>query len=134
MRGYDFEIKPMIHSPGTIRHTPPAIPEDVQAVALLMGVSFTWSAKQKIYYATVSETPDMPEQVFSIDPYKAENDGQWMQSMSFIADHIKSIKTGEVDVINLPPTGRKVFEDYITSRVQEEAEAKQNAPEEQNHE
>jgi hypothetical protein len=117
-----FEVTPVIHSPGTTRHTPPPIPEDVQALALLMGVKFIWSGKKKIYYAAVSETPDTPEQLFSIDPYVAETEDQWMDSMRFIADHIKEIKTGAVDTATLPPTGRKVFEDYIVSRVQEEAD------------
>jgi hypothetical protein len=119
---HNLEITPVIHSPGTTRHTPPPIPEDVQAVALLMGVKFIWSGKKNIYYAAVSETPDTPEQLFSINPYVATTEDQWMESMKFIADHIKEIKTGAVDTSTLPPTGRKIFEDYIVSRVQEEAE------------
>lgn len=130
--GNKLEITPVIHSPGTTRHTPPPIPEDVQALALLMGVKFIWSGKKNMYYAAVQETPDTPEQLFSIDPYIATTDDQWMDSMKFIADHIKEIKTGSVEVSTLPPTGRKVFEDYIVSRVQEEAEstAQEKAPNE----
>jgi hypothetical protein len=129
---HNLEITPVIHSPGTTRHTPPPLPEDVKGLALLMGVKFIWSAKKKLYYAAVSETPDTPEQLFSIDPYVAQTDDQWMESMKFIADHIKEIKTGAVDTATLPPTGRKVFEDYIVSRVQEEAD--NTAPEESTEE
>lgn len=122
----------MIHSPGTTRHTPPPIPEDVLALALLMELTFVWSGAKKHYWVAVRETPDMPEQLFSIDPYVAESEDQWLDTMKFIADHIRQIKTGELNISTLPPTGRKIFEDYIVNRVQQEADANAQTEEKTN--